>query len=219
VPGDVVAAPFADRADAGRQLAAALEGTVDADSVAVGLARGGVAVAAALARALHLPLTVLVVRKVGSPPNPELAIGAVSETGHQWIDLELCAATGASDPFVIAGVEYAATEARARRSAYGHALPLGIVEGRTAVVVDDGIATGATSIAALRSIRSLGARTTILATPVASPMAMQLLSREADRVVALLTPADFVAVGAYYDDFEQLTDGDVIDALNGVAPG
>jgi putative phosphoribosyl transferase len=210
-----MAAPFADRADAGRQLAAALDGTVDADSVTVGLARGGVAVGAALARALHLPLTVLVVRKVGSPPNPELAIGAVSETGHRWIDAELCAATAASEAFVAAGVERATAEARERRASYGDALPLDIVNDRTAVVVDDGIATGATSVAALRAVRSLGARTTILATPVASPLALRLLSGEADRVVALLTPADFAAVGAYYDDFAQLTDRDVIEALRG----
>jgi putative phosphoribosyl transferase len=206
-----MSALFADREDAGRQLAHMIAG--EGDAVVVGLARGGVAVGDAVARHLGLPLTVLIVRKLGSPRNPELAIGAVSETGETWVDATTCAATGADAAHVEQQAREQAAEAERRRALYRRALPLSIVRNRVAVVVDDGIATGATARAGLRSVRALGARRVVLATPVASPLALQLLTPEADRIVALFVPDDFHAVGLYYDDFRQLTDDEVIAYL------
>jgi predicted phosphoribosyltransferase len=155
----------------------------------------------------------LVVRKLGSPPNPELAIGAVSETGEQWLDPQICAATGADEGYVCAEVERQVGEAQRRREAYGAGEVLSDIRGRPAIVVDDGIATGSTALVALRSVRRLGAREVVLATPVASPPAVRLLSAEADRVVTVETPAQFAAVGLYYGNFEQVSDEEVMRYL------
>jgi putative phosphoribosyl transferase len=204
-----MAATFKDRLDAGRKLADAIGDTRGTNAVLLGLARGGVVVGYAVAEALGLPLSALVVRKIGAPQNPELAIGAVSETGVQWLDSGLVRATGASDSYIAGEVAAQVGEARRRQAEYGTGPGLETVRDRVAVVVDDGIATGATALVAVRSARGLSASRVILATPVASRQAVDLLSQVADRVVAVATPDPFIAVGLYYEDFQQVTDTEV----------
>jgi putative phosphoribosyl transferase len=209
-----MAAFFDDRLDAGRRLGEALQDFSGKEAVVVGLARGGVVVGYAAARYLYLPLTVLVVRKLGAPGNPELAIGAVSETGVRWVDPVTCASTGADDMYVRAQVQEQVEEARNRRQVYTAGTALGEVRGRSAIVVDDGIATGATALVGLRSVRELGASYVALATPVASSHAVELLRPEADEVVTIDSSAHFAAVGLYYADFGQVGDDEVIRYLN-----
>ena len=206
---------FADRLDAGRLLAKELETYRAGDAVVLGLARGGVVVGYAVAKELNLPLRALIVRKVGAPRNPELALGAVSETGVRWLDTSLVKATGASEEYVQGEIAAQVAEARRRQQEYASGLGLGleIVQGRQAIVVDDGIATGATAIVALRSARDLGASEIVLATPVASTQAVKLLQPAAGRLVVLHVPDPFLAVGFHYQHFDQVTDAEVINLL------
>jgi predicted phosphoribosyltransferase len=204
-----VSGGFTDRIDAGQQLAEALRGLRNGDGVILGLARGGVVVGFAVARALDLPLRALVVRKLGAPQNPELAIGAVSETGVRWLDTSLVQATGATDAYLQQEVAAQVAEARRRQEEYASVEGLETVRGQPAIVVDDGIATGATALVAVQSARDLGASEVIMATPVASQQAVQLLRQQADDVVTLLTPNPFIAVGLYYRNFEQVSDAEV----------
>jgi putative phosphoribosyl transferase len=202
-----------DRLDAGRKLAEHLAEYRESDAHILGLARGGVVVGYAVADALNLTLHALVVRKLGAPFNPELAIGAVSETGALWLDENLVVATGASMQYIQREIENQVTEARRRQQAYAIGPPLESVRGHCAIVVDDGIATGASALVGAQSARDLGASEVIAATPVASRQAVAMLRRTADRVIAVLTPEPFGAVGLYYRHFEQVTDDEVIDYL------
>jgi putative phosphoribosyl transferase len=204
---------FADRLKAGAELAKALAEYRDTDAVVVGLARGGVVVASAVAQTLGLPLRALVVRKVGAPQNPELALGAVSETGVRWIDYNLVRLTGATPAYLEQEIEEQVAEARRRQEQYGIASELATIAGKTAIIVDDGIATGASALVAVRSARDLGAVQVVLATPAASRPAVHALEARADRVIALLTPDPFFAVGMYYRDFGQVSDEEVIGYL------
>lgn len=208
-----MADPFADRFDAGLRLAGALQNYAGTDAVVVGLARGGVEVGAAVATALGLSLRVLVVRKVGAPNNPELAVGAVSETGLHWIDQSLKKATGASKRYLEATVASQATQAKQQQLAYGENDLHEALRGRVAILVDDGIATGATALVAIRSVRAFGASRVVLATPVASAQATSALRRYADDVIVLVTPEPFRAVGLHYDRFDQLDDETVLRRL------
>ncbi|RKE22343.1 phosphoribosyltransferase family protein [Streptomyces sp. TLI_171] len=205
---------FTDRADAGRRLAAALAAAEFRDAVVVALPRGGVPVAAEVARALRTPLDVCVIRKVGAPGQPELAMGAVGEDGARVVNQEIVDAVG------VAADEFAAVEAReraelARRAAAyrrGHApLPLA---GRTVLVVDDGVATGSTALAACRIVRARGAARVVLAVPVAPHDWTARLGGAADEYVAVHAPSRFLAVGEFYRDFRQTTDAEVIAALD-----
>lgn len=205
--------PFSDRTDAGRRLAQAMVDYRGSDAIVLGLARGGVVVGKAVADVLHLPLGALVVRKLGAPANPELAIGAVSETGVKWIDLELAGATGATQQYIDQEVVDQVAEARRRQREYAVGPGLSAVLGRPAIVVDDGIATGATALVAVQSARDLGASTIILATPVASPQAEHLLGPHVDRMVVLQTPDPFLAVGMHYLHFDQVIDSEVVRTL------
>jgi len=204
---------FVDRLDAGRRLAEALQHYWDGDAVVLGLARGGVAVGYAVAEALNLPLRALIVRKIGAPDNPELAIGAVSETGVQRLDRQIIEATGASDEHIERETAAQVAEARRRRREYASGPGLQSTRGHPAIVVDDGIATGATALVAVRSARDLGASRVILATPVASLPAVRMLKPAVDEMVTLGTPDPFFAVGLHYRRFEQVTDGEVIHYL------
>jgi putative phosphoribosyl transferase len=210
--GHAVAA-FADRVEGGRALAERLQTYRGTDAQIVGMARGGVMVGLGVAEGLALPLRTLVVRKLGAPHNPELALGAVSETGQLWIDRGLVLATGASDTYLEEEIARQVAEARRRTAEYATATPIAPLEGRTAILVDDGIATGASALVGVRSARDLGAARVVLATPVASPQAARALATEANEVVVLSTPDPFVAVGLYYDNFDQTTDAEVIGAL------
>jgi putative phosphoribosyl transferase len=202
---------FADRRDAGHRLAAALAHLRDQHPFVLAVPRGGVVVAREVADALHAPIDVIVPRKLRAPFNPELAIGAVAEGGAVYVEEET--AHGASRSYLDAEVAAQRQEIARRVAAYrgGRALPhLG---GRTAIVVDDGIATGATLVAALRAARDLGPARLVAAVPVAPPEAIARLAREADEVVCLAAPEAFHAVGQFYDDFRQIEDEEVIALL------
>jgi putative phosphoribosyl transferase len=205
--------PFQDRFDAGRQLAWALQDYADANAVVLGLARGGVEVGAAVAEALHLPLRALVVRKVRAPRNPELAVGAVSETGLRWIDRRLKGPTGASEQYLEDAVASEEAEAKRQHHVYGLDDLHDTVQGRTAILVDDGIATGATALVAIKSVRDLGATRVVLATPVSSTQATSGLAPFVDEVIALVTPEPFQAVGLHYRHFDQVDDETVVRLL------
>lgn len=206
---------FHDRTDAGKQLAAALAGYAGKDCAILALPRGGIPVAAEIAFALHAPLDVLLVRKIGAPQQPELAIGAVVDGGAPVFvrnkELLRLTGTGEREFNAIARRELAEIERRRRLYLQG-GTPLD-PKGRIAIVVDDGIATGATMRAALQATRMRGPKELVLAVPVAAAETLESLRGEADRVVCLETPEPFGAVGYFYDDFDQVTDAEVIAAL------
>ncbi|HCO03213.1 MAG TPA: phosphoribosyltransferase [Actinobacteria bacterium] len=211
---------FADRGEAGRRLAARLIERLPALAcgltVVLGVPRGGVTVAAEVATALRSPLDVVIPRKVGAPGNAELGLGAVAE-GVEVLDQEMIAALGVSTEFVRAEVARQLEEIRRRTHAYRAGRPPVALEGRTAIVVDDGVATGGTAVAALRSVRLRGAGCVVLAVPVAPGAALQRLRAEADGVVVVDTPSPFVAVGQWYRDFDQVSDEAVVRMLNEAA--
>jgi putative phosphoribosyl transferase len=197
---------FRNRVEAGRMLAAQLTSFRGTSTVVLGLPRGGVPVAAEVARALDLPLDVLVVRKLGLPSHPEVAMGAIGEGSIRVLDPEIMRRAH------VDGAALSRTEAAERavldsRVARLHRTPLDLA-GRTALIVDDGIATGATARAACAAARHLGASRVVVAAPVGAPDAVAELI-EADDVSCLLTPSNFWAVGQFYDDFSETTDAEV----------
>ena len=208
---------FANRDDAGRQLARRLEHLRGQPVVVLGLPRGGVPVAAQIAAALGAPLDVIVVRKIGVPFQPELAMGAVGEHGVAVTDRHVIR-VGAIKP-----EEFAAAEAReqaavsARAARYRSYRPRESLSGRVAVVVDDGVATGSTARAACQIARAYGAARVVLAVPVAPPGWEDRIGTDADEFVCVETPQDFYAIGQFYADFSQLTDDDVITCLDEAA--
>lgn len=204
---------FADRADAGRQLAARLRYLRGEPVVVLGLPRGGVPVALEVAQALGAPLDVIVVRKLGAPSQPELGMGAVGEDGVQVINREVVRAVRvpADELAAIRIREHALVEARAARYRVGR--PREPLAGRTAVVVDDGIATGSTAKAACQVARAHGAARVVLAVPVAPRGWQARIAGAADELVCVHTPADFFAIGDFYADFSQATDDEVIACL------
>lgn len=206
---------FSDRAAAGRRLAARLAqiGAGSETPVVLGLPRGGVPVAAAVAELLPGELHVLVARKIATPGRPELALGAVVEGGEPVWDHDLLGRVGRSPEDLAAVVARELEELARRVSSYRGDRPPPDVRGRDVVLVDDGIATGATARAALRSLRVHGARHLVLAAPVGAPDALVSLAAEADEVVVVHAPAHFVAVGQWYDEFGQLSDEDVRSLL------
>jgi len=199
---------FRDRVDAGQKLAAVLKQKNYANPIVLGIPRGGVPVAAEIARALDSPLSVVVARKLGAPGNPELAIGATTATGVAYVNTAVVIAVGADQPYIDAEKERQVKEARRREELFD-ARRRATVKERTVIVVDDGVATGATAIAAVRAMKAEGASKVVLAVPVGPPEMIDLLSREADEVVCLDADPGFWAVGQYYDDFSQVSDDDV----------
>lgn len=206
---------FDNRRDAGRQLADRLKGLAAADPVVVALPRGGVPVAAEIAATLGAPLEVLLVRKLGAPGNPEYGVGAIAEDGTRVVDPEATAVLGIRNGELDAIVAREREELRQRVRAYRGDRPPPDLSGRTVVIVDDGAATGLTDVAAIRAIRRQGPGQVILALPLCSVEALELLRREADEVVCLRAPRPFLGVGQWYRDFGQVSDQEVIDALHG----
>src|SRR5690348_1101148 len=204
--------PFRDRRDAGRQLARRLKRYAgDPEVVVLGLPRGGVPVAHEVATSLAAPLDVFVVRKLGYPAHEELAIGAIASGGTVVFDPDLI--VGLSNDEVDRIVKRALAELNARETAYHRSKPALDLRGKTAILVDDGLATGSTMHAAVRGVRSLGAKQIVVAVPVASRQAVESLRSVADDVVAALVPVRFYAVGQFYEDFAQTSDEEVRSLL------
>lgn len=216
---------FADRDDAGRQLARRLRHLRGRDVVVLGLPRGGVPVAGKVAESLHAPLDVIVVRKLGVPRRPELGMGALGEEGVRILNPDVIGAAGVGDAEIaeVEQTERAALHRRVRMLR-GDRPPAGLA-GRTAVVVDDGIATGSTARAACQVARARGAEHVVLAVPVAAAEVAESLRRDCDEVVCVQRPNWLWSVGQWYENFTQTTDDEVRDLLaqapppgNGTAP-
>jgi putative phosphoribosyl transferase len=203
---------FADRADAGEQLAKALLDHATGDSVVLAIPRGGVIVGGAVARALGAPLDVVVPRKIGAPGNPELGIGAIAP-GVRVLDPRLIRTLRVTPQYLEREIAAQEREIERRERAYRRGRPPVEVKGKVAIVVDDGIATGSTAAAALRWARAQGASKVILAVPVAPMQALRRLAGEADEIVVLATPDPFMAVGEWYRRFDQTSDDEVVAAL------
>lgn len=204
---------FEDRRDAGRALATLVATLPDLhDAIALALPRGGVPVAYEVARALHIPLDVLMVRKLGAPGQPELAVGAVASGGIVALNLEFVAAFHLTEKQLHAMVAHEQEEIARRESAYREGIQPLPIEGRTVILIDDGLATGATMRAAARAIRPR-ARQVVIAVPVAAASTCRELESEADRILCLSTPDDFQAVGQFYRDFSPTTDEQVRELL------
>ena len=205
---------FRDRQDAGRKLAWALNRFAGRDDVVVlGLPRGGVPVALEVARMLRAPLDVLVVRKLGVPGHEELAMGAIASGGARVMNDALVRQLGISEASIehVARIEHEELTRR-ERAFRGTGPPLDVTD-RTVIVVDDGVATGATMRSAVASLTQAGAKRVVVAVPVAAVDAERLLRREADEVVCLGTPEPFLSVGQWYEEFGQTNDDEVRAAL------
>ncbi|NHN61388.1 MULTISPECIES: phosphoribosyltransferase [Halorussus] len=205
---------FKDRTDAGRQLADLLaDRDVEAD-VVLGIPRGGLPVARAVADALGAPLDVVVASKLGAPDSPELAIGAVASDGSLWRNEDLIDQLGVDEAYVERERDAETEAAREKLERYRGTADLPDLADKRVVVVDDGLATGATTIAALRQVRAAGADSVVLAVPVGSPDAVERLRAEADDVVAVETPPHFSAVGQFYRSFDQISDEEAMAYLD-----
>jgi putative phosphoribosyl transferase len=207
---------FVDRADAGWRLAERLERFRAADPVVLGLPRGGVPVAYQVATSLDAPLDVIVVRKLGVPFQPEVAMGAIGEDGTRVLDPGIIGRAGVTDAELAEVERRERQELALRLDRYRRGRERIDLAGRTAIVVDDGVATGSTARVACRIARLLGASSVVLAVPVGPAETLHGFE-EADEVVAVVAPRDFVAVGNYYDDFAPTADDEVIVLLDRVA--
>lgn len=204
---------FRDRRDAGRRLAEALGGYKGQGVVVLALPRGGVPVAAEVAEALGAPLDLVLVRKIGSPFHEELAMGAVADGGATVRNPDVMAMLGVDEATFAAVRDVQLQEIERRRQAYLDQRPPADVAGRVAVVVDDGVATGATTRAALQAVRARGPRRLVLATPVAPAEVVATLREDADEVICLEPLGLVGAIGAHYLDFRQLEDSEVVTTL------
>lgn len=205
---------FRDRRDAGRQLGERLaQHPPEGDLIVLGLPRGGVPLALLVAEALHAPLDVLVVRKLGAPSHTEWAVGAIATGGSIVFNDDALAMLSLDRADLEPTLARESAELARREATYRAGRPPLDLRGKTAILVDDGLATGATMRAAVAAARHLGARTVLVAAPTASPEAVADLRSVADEVVVLSTPAPYFAVGRWYEDFPQLTDSEVADLL------
>jgi predicted phosphoribosyltransferase len=200
---------FRDRREAGRRLAERLQRYRGQDVLVLGIPRGGVPVAAALADRLDADLDIVVARKLGAPGQPELAIGAVTANGGRFLDQAIIDELGVGSHYLATVVAEQMAEARRREAWLRGIRPARPITGRTVIVVDDGLATGATMRAAVRSVRQQRPARLVVAVPVGSRQACEALRREADEVICLATPEPFWAVGLYYADFTPTEDAEV----------
>jgi putative phosphoribosyl transferase len=205
---------FRDRIDAGRALALALEEYRGRpDVVVLGLPRGGVPVAAEVAEALGAPLDVFVVRKLGVPGHEEFAMGALASGGVRVLDQSTIETLGISEADIESAIEREQRELERRERQYCEDRRRTEIAGRIAILVDDGLATGASMRAAVAALRKLGPARLVVAVPVGAAQTCRTLQAEADDVVCVMAPEDFRAVGLYYDDFAQTSDAEVQEAL------
>jgi putative phosphoribosyl transferase len=205
---------FRDREDAGQRLAEKLAGYRDEDPVVLALPRGGVPVGYEISRSLGAPLDVFVARKLGAPGQPEFGIGAVAKGGVRVLNEDAVEALGITEEYIERAAEEQTAEIERRlRLLRGEGRPEPEVRGRTAILVDDGLATGVTARAAVEALRLRGLRRLVLAVPVCAEGAAELLGPEVDELVCLETPADLGAIGFWYGDFEQVSDEEVAELL------
>lgn len=204
---------FADRRDAGRQLAARLSSLADERPVVIALPRGGVPVGVEVAAALSAPLDILAVRKLGAPGNPELAVGAVAEDGTGVFDQRSAEQLGMTRAMFDATLQRESRELRRRVERYRGGRPRRSLQGQAVIVVDDGLATGLTVLAAVRAVRQAGARRVTVGVPVGAASSLAMLAEEADEVVCVTIPPRLLGVGMWYGDFEPVSDEQVLELL------
>ncbi len=204
---------FADRAEAGRRLAAVLEPYRARRPLILGIPRGGVPVAAEVARLLDAELDIVVARKLGAPGSPELAIGAVTANGGRYLNDEIIRELGVSPSYIEAVTATQRAEAERRETRFRDGRPPPAITGRVVIVVDDGLATGATMRAAVRSVRQGAPAVLVAAIPVGAPQSCAGLRAEVDTLVCLHEPEDFWAVGFYYQHFEPVEDDEARELL------
>lgn len=211
--------PFMNRGDAGQQLAQRMgQFGRRADVIVLALPRGGVPVAAEVARALAVPLDVFLVRKLGLPGQEELAMGAVASGGVRALNTDITRALGVTDAMIDRVTAREVEELARRERIYRGGRPYPSLHGKTVLLVDDGVATGATMLVAVRAIRTLGPFAIIAAAPVMSKSAHTALLREADACVTVATPEPFHGVGEWYRDFDQTSDAEVLEWLARYGP-
>lgn len=210
---------FADRRDAGRQLAAELQPLAREHPVVVALPRGGIPVGYEVARALAAPLEIIAVRKLGAPGNDELAVGAVAEDGTGVLDRDSAARFGMTDAMLQARVSERSRELKRHVERYRRGREPLTLEGRTVILVDDGLATGLSDLAALRALRARGAARIVLAVPVGARESIARLAHEADTIACLLAPQFLGNVGAWYEDFAAVTDEEALALLARASSG
>lgn len=210
---------FENRSEAGKMLASRFASRSKEDLIILAIPRGGVEVGYEVARALGVPLDIIVPRKIGAPGEPELAIGAVASWGdHEvYLDETMVRYLGVSQDYIDREAKAQLEEIDRRLKAYRGTNEQPNVKDKDAVVVDDGIATGSTMIAAVRALKRMGPRSITIAVPVASPEAISRLKAEVDEFIALDAPSPFMAVGYWYRDFQQTTDEEVRDLLRSAA--
>jgi putative phosphoribosyl transferase len=209
---------FRDRLDAGVQLAGELTAYAnDPGLLVLGLPRGGVPIAYEVARALHAPLDVFVVRKLGVPGHRELAMGAIASGGVRVLNPDVIESLQISAPVIDAVARYEQKELERQRQAYRDDIPFPDLAGRTVIIVDDGLATGSTMRAAVRALRQSSPARIVVAVPVGAAETCQSLRDEADQVVCPNVPQDFHAVSLWYDEFTQITDQEVRRLLEAAA--
>lgn len=205
---------FQDRTDAGKQLAQKLLAyKANKNAIVLGLARGGVVVAYEIAQALSLPLNVLVPQKIGTPDNPELAIGALAEDGTLWLNESLVQFLGVSDAWIREEAALSQASARKRLAQYRQIAPLGDLRGTTILLVDDGVATGATLLVEIQSLQKQGVKTVVAAAPVAAADAWAKIRAMSDEAIALLVLESFRGISQFYVDFGQVEDELVLALL------
>jgi len=202
---------FRDRFEAAEILADKLKDKIDEDSVVIALPRGGVPIASVIAKKFNIPMDIYFVKKIPSPYNPEAAIGAVSEDGIKFVDERAKIMLNVADQYIDEMVEKKKSEMKEKREIYKKEKI--DIKGKSVIIVDDGIATGASMFVAAKSLKEMGAKKVIIAAPVAPPEVVAKLKEVADDVILVQTPPDFMAVGQFYQDFHQLDDQEVIDLL------
>ncbi|TWT81602.1 putative phosphoribosyl transferase [Planctomycetes bacterium CA13] len=205
---------FADRQHAGQQLADKLSTFELLDPLVLGIPRGGIIPAAVIADAIHAELDVVLAHKLRSPLQPELAFGAVGEDGSIYLNHVAREVVGVTDTYLKQEQQTQLDEIQRRQKLYRSGKPAASIAGRSIVLTDDGIATGSTMFAAIEVIKAKQPHELIIAVPVAPPHTLHRLQQQCDRVICLAAPANFVAVGQFYDSFLSITDQRVVDLLN-----